>query len=386
MHKSWIKLLCIYTNIQDEKEHDMEVKKMIRKLIRRGDENCPPIDFDAYEPSHFLRYLLALQTSEGKRFGPSTYNSRRSALHHLYTIYGKKQSKNFQEELSLLFRSLKRRITEEKQEGDGRIQTGKSPISFLLYKRLNEYILKEGTTESVFARVFLCLTWNLICRSKNTTTIHLHHLEWSDDCLNIYFAHMKNDQLGDRKRDPRHIYANPIDPTVCPILALAIYFSIYSITGTKDSSLFPGKNQYKRFAKYFDFILNKFCEEIRDEFGMEVKDIGVHSLRKGAASFVSSGSTCAPPQVATNIRAGWTMGQIQDTYLRYESAGDQYVGCVVSGLPLCSPKFAVLPPQFDCCLKDSEEIAKIMFPSLPTGLISTGRFLSACLLFHLDFF
>ena len=279
----------------------MEVKKMIRKLIRRGDENCPPIDFDAYEPSHFLRYLLALQTSEGKRFGPSTYNSRQSALHHLYTIYGKKQSKHFQEELSLLFRSLKRRITEEKQEGDGRIQTGKSPISFLLYKRLNEYILKEGTTESVFARVFLCLTWNLICRSKNTTTIHLHHLEWSDDCLHIYFAHMKNDQTGQRKRDPRHIYANPIDPLVCPILSLSIYFSTFSITGTKDTALFPGKNQYKRFAKYFEFILKKYSNEIKDNFDMDVKDIGVHSSRKGAASYVSSGSTCAPPQVATNI-------------------------------------------------------------------------------------
>ena len=41
--------------------------------------------------------------------------------------------------------------------------------------------------------------------------------------------------------------------------------------------------------------------EIMDEFGLEVKDIGVHSLQKGAASYISLGSTCAPPQVATNI-------------------------------------------------------------------------------------
>ena len=112
---------------------------------------------------------------------------------------------------------------------------------------------------------------------------------------------------------------------------------------------------------------------------MEVKDIGVHSLRKGAAGFVSSGLICAPPQVATNIQAGLTMCQIQDTYSRYKSVGDQYNGHVVSGLPLCFPKFTVLPPQFDCCLKDSKEIAKIMFPGLPSGLISTGGFLSVCL-------
>ena len=54
-----------------------------------------------------------------------------------------------------------------------------------------------------------------------------------------------------------------------------------------------------------------------------MKDLGVHSLQKGAASYVSSGSTCGPPQVATNIRAGWTMGQIQDTYLQFEAARDQ---------------------------------------------------------------
>ena len=218
MHKSWIKILGTYRNIQNEKEQEIQVKKMIRKLVRRADENCPPIDFDSYKPSHFLRYLLALQTSEGKRFGPSTYNSRRSSLHHLFTIYNKKQTKEFKEELSLLFKSLRRRITEEKQEGDGRIQTANSPIMYKLYRRMNEYMLMQCIKESVFARAFFCITWNLICHSKNTTTILLHHLEWSDDCLNIYFAHMKNDQLGDRKRDPRHLYANPIDPTVCPII------------------------------------------------------------------------------------------------------------------------------------------------------------------------
>jgi hypothetical protein len=31
---------------------------------------------------------------------------------------------------------------------------------------------------------------------------------------------MKNDQSGERPRDPRHIYANPLMPEVCPILSL----------------------------------------------------------------------------------------------------------------------------------------------------------------------
>ena len=237
MHKSWIRILKTYDQMENEKDKEIKVKKMIRKLLRRADENCPPIDFETYEPAHFFKYLLALENSDGKRFGASTYNSRRSALHHLYTLYGKKQTTEFKEDMGLLFKSFKRRITEEKQDGDGRIQTGKSPMSYNLYKRLNEYMLREQNSESVFARAFMNITWNLICRSKNTTTIHLHHLEWTEDCLSIYFAHMKNDQTGDQKRDPRHICANPIDPTVCPVLALAIYFTTYSISGTKDTAL-----------------------------------------------------------------------------------------------------------------------------------------------------
>ena len=72
---------------------------------------------------------------------------------------------------------------------------------------------------------------------------------------------------------------------------------------------------------------------------MDVKDIGVYPLQKGSASYVSSGLTSSLLEVlATNIWAGWTMGQIQDIYLKFESAGDQYVcHIVLVGAPVCFP-------------------------------------------------
>ena len=79
------------------------------------------------------------------------------------------------------------------------------------------------------------------------------------------------------------------------------------------------------------------------------------------------------------------MGAIQDTYLRYEAAGDQYVGRVVAGLPICSWKFAVLPPQIvDCDVERCQEIVDCCFPSLPEGLMYSARFLTASILYHLD--
>ena len=97
--------------------------------------------------------------------------------------------------------------------------------------------------ELIFSRAFMCLVWNLFYRAVNTVTIHLHHLAWTDDGLSIYFAHMKNDETGDRERDLRHIYTNPHYILVCPITTLSIYLSTFNITGTKDTTLFLGDNQ-----------------------------------------------------------------------------------------------------------------------------------------------
>jgi hypothetical protein len=122
--------------------------------------------------------------------------------------------------------------------------------------------------------------------------------------------------------------------------------------------------------------------EILHDFGIDIEDVGVHSLRKGATSYVSSGATGAPPQVAKKIRAGWSMGVIQDTYLRYEAARDQYAGRVVCGLPLTSPKFAILPCQIDCSMDGSEQIVSTFFPSVPGKLHCMARLFSASILYH----
>ena len=127
--------------------------------------------------------------------------------------------------------------------------------------------------------------------------------------------------------------------------------------------------------------MKKHQDGFESEFGCSIEDIGVHSIGKGAATYISSGSTCAPPQVATNIRAGWSMGTIQDTYLRYEAAGDQYVGRVACGLPIHSAKFGVLPPEIiidDQLLDDVSNIklglVEEIYPSLPVSLKRTVVF------------
>ena len=86
-----------------------------------------------------------------------------------------------------MFKDLKQQIAKEKQNGNDKIQTGKTPILFALCGHMNKYFLKENTLEPIFARAFMCLTWNLVCRATNTVTIHLHHLPWTNDCLRVFF-------------------------------------------------------------------------------------------------------------------------------------------------------------------------------------------------------
>ena len=108
----------------------------------------------------------------------------------------------------------------------------------------------------------------------------------------------------DRKWDHRHIYANPVDPVVSPLTALGMYRNKFCQSGSKNTALFPVTFQYDRFVKILSGFLSKHQCTSRKDFGITVDNIGVHSIRKGAATYVSSGSTCAPPQVTTNIRVG----------------------------------------------------------------------------------
>ena len=87
---------------------------------------------------------------------------------------------------------------------------------------------------------------------------------------------------------------------------------------TLDTSmvLFPGKKQYERFAKYFEFILKKYSNEIKDDYDMDIRDIGDHLLRKGVPSYVSSGSTCTPLAISYEYSSRMDDGK----YSRYVPA------------------------------------------------------------------
>jgi hypothetical protein len=134
-----------------------------------------------------------------------------------------------------------------------------------------------------------------MCLAGSAVAICFSHMEWKEDALRIYFAHQKNYQMGKRPRDPRHIYANPKCPEICPILSLGIYLvCLPPLVAQK--KLFPGSSQYDRYRKFLIRHLTQYDEETSNltQRGMQPSDIGTHSIRKGSSSYYASGTTSGP--------------------------------------------------------------------------------------------
>ena len=121
-------------------------------------------------------------------------------------------------------------------------------MSVELYHHVCRWFVDWGTLDGIFAHTFTILSWNLACHANNTAKIRLKDGEWAStfDAYEIFFAHTKTDQTGEEAKYSRHVYANPTEPIVCPVLTLAFYFSCcLNVRPTADEFLFPGNDQYQ---------------------------------------------------------------------------------------------------------------------------------------------
>lgn len=190
---------------------------------------------------------------------------------------------------------------------------------------------------------------------------------------------------GETPKDPKHVFANPLNPAVCPILALALY--LLCVSRAKDQvALFQGGTQENRFGTMLRSALQtEEGREICRAEGIRPEDIATHSLRKGAATWVLSFAEANPS--ALFLRAGWTLGSTKDRYVHYSITGDQTIGRLVSGLPIHQSNFAILPPHFESHNSTVSETIQRCYPHLvcQTNMGSILRFCLASVIYHLDF-
>ena len=153
--------------IQDEAKKNRSIKRTIRKLLQKADKTCPPIDFKLYTVKDLLIYLLSLCTKKDTRLSSASYNGKHSRYFTCVECMDSNRMRNLLDRLRY-YPKIKKSIAKEKQDCEGKIQTDKIPISYLLYYCINKYMLHDNTLESAFACAFLTTAWNLIYRATNT--------------------------------------------------------------------------------------------------------------------------------------------------------------------------------------------------------------------------
>ena len=132
------------------------------------------------------------------------------------------------------------------------VKEGKDAMSVELYTKLCGWFLNWATLDGVFCYSFLVFSWNLACRSNNTGEVYLTDTNWVTYfyTFDIFFAHTKTDQTSNDAKYPRHLFANPTNPLICPVFALSLYFfavithpltlgcfSIPTVISTQDSEM-----------------------------------------------------------------------------------------------------------------------------------------------------
>ena len=88
----------------------------------------------------------------------------------------------------------------------------------------------------------------------------------------------------------RNIYDNPLCHPICALTALAKYLGVFR--SKADGMLFD-KNSYQIFGKYLQNLVASNKVEV-ERLGINIENIGVHSIRKGAATYCCGGTTAAP--------------------------------------------------------------------------------------------
>ena len=170
----------------------------------------------------------------------------------------------------------------------------------------------------------------------------LQHIDWRADSLIINIPQQKSDQTGEGLSRDKHVYANPLKPSICAVLSTAVLVFCTHRADDPRQQLFLGTSGDARFYKALRSFLDIIPETTN--LGANKRDIGTHSNRKGTATFALAFPVISAVQVY--LRAGWSLGNVPDRYIIAGAGSDQLVGRTVSGLPIANLDFATLPPHF----------------------------------------
>ena len=327
--------------------------------IIEGDKATGPVLLENLTFSVISRYLSTFtkkvkNTDATIRLTTSAYDGARSALAHLFKESGVDQdvnesTKHLWKNFTAYKKGVRRIGVTEKMAIGVSTSEGKLPLPFAAYKFLAQILFESAKPEHIAAHTFLVLEWNLISRADMVVTALIDSIRCHNDAILFEIGRTKTDQEGTRNIDhPWHLYANCEFPQICTFLAMARHLISCPKILEGGCVLFEGSDQYDRFNKIFlGIVMSPKYWATFVSLGMPPQSFGTHSIRKGAVTHIATGSTSCPPIASICLRANWAMPGVMNRYIKFENAGDQFVGQCVSGRSRLTKEFAASPPYFD---------------------------------------
>jgi len=187
----------------------------------------PIVHCDMITAEGFMQYLLGLwHPGWGGYLGKSSYGNKHASLNHIFHVHNWiGMPADLCSHLTNLYQSFFCSLAQNNpihqaagpndEAGEEGIPEpciygeGKAAMSVALYCVICNWLLEFGTADGLFAHFNLVLTWNLACQSQNTLLIQIKHIVWAScfDAFQVFFGHLKTDQLVKDLKYPHHIYA-----------------------------------------------------------------------------------------------------------------------------------------------------------------------------------
>lgn len=272
-----------YQTIQDQ-----NLKNQNKSIRGKLGEYPRPLffNFDVLKGIHFKMFAEEVRKADGTRPTFGTINNKKSGFVYIWRLYDKNfdslNSGDDAAELNRYMAGCQNRMVLIAEETGGQVDNSKKPLSFpcfqIIARNLMSHAPDQDQSSFIFAHLYLLLQWNLICRSNNVPNISLNHMHWDNDAMQIFLIRMKNDQVGNLSGKPINVYANPVNPWICPILSLGIFLAVHPTFGDSDRHhLLTGSSQDSRFEQLLKrFIQND--QSLHDELiaqGFEILKFGI---------------------------------------------------------------------------------------------------------------
>jgi len=251
----------------------------------------------------------------------------------------------FQEISEKFIPAYKKEFASKKKEGKTD-ERDADPICCTLFQMICRWAIEEG---NIFVWVYSLAMWNLMSRSISVDSLGFRNFKrGTSDSFKVKFDETKSDKTGEFTQE-KNCYANPFNPVVCFMTALAVWISLQSELLSKTELLFiiPGaslKSASQRYCRQLAEICNRHWEYAKEHLRMS--RLNAHGIRKGSGTHASSATTLPPSFVSVAARGEWSMGKILDVYFKFAMGGDYYLGRILALLDPNDVSFATLPPHW----------------------------------------